>query len=75
MKAHESASVYSDAEERRAVLWIEAAGLTFKGMAVGGFVFFGPVLFVLAIHFVGQFLPPESKEAVDPTPDSFPIDG
>lgn len=74
MKAHENESLYSDSEDRRAVLWVEAAGLTFKGMAIGGFVFFGPVFFVLAIHVLGQFLPEESKLAVDPTPDSFPVE-
>ncbi|MEL7092574.1 MAG: RC-LH1 core complex protein PufX [Pseudomonadota bacterium] len=41
----------------------------------GGFfaftVFAGPILFIYLFVFIGSFLPPESKEAVDPTPDSF----
>lgn len=42
-----------------------------KGAAVATAVFFGPVLAIYLIYLVGTFLPPESKEAVDPTPDSF----
>ncbi|MEM9060340.1 MAG: RC-LH1 core complex protein PufX [Pseudomonadota bacterium] len=42
-----------------------------KGAAVAAFVVFGPVVFIYALYFLGTFLPPESKEADDPTPDSF----
>ena len=35
--------------------------------------FFGPVIFIVALYYIGLLLPPESKEAADPTPDSFPI--
>ncbi|MEO0774098.1 MAG: RC-LH1 core complex protein PufX [Pseudomonadota bacterium] len=45
----------------------------FKGFVIAMVTFFGPVLFILVIYWVGLLLPPESKEADDPTPDSFPI--
>lgn len=44
-----------------------------KGFVLAMVTFFGPVLFIVAIYYVGLLLPPESKEAADPTPDSFPI--
>ena len=42
-----------------------------KGAAVAAVVFFGPVVFIYVLYLIGTLLPPESKEAVDPTPDSF----
>ena len=44
-----------------------------KGFVLAMVTFLGPVLFIVAIYYVGLLLPPESKEAADPTPDSFPI--
>ena len=41
------------------------------GFIVAGGIFFGAWIFVVALAWLGSFLPPESKEAVDPTPDSF----
>ncbi|MGD1881088.1 MAG: RC-LH1 core complex protein PufX [Paracoccaceae bacterium] len=44
-------------------------------MLIGAGVAFGlvggVVAFIYALIFIGTLLPPESKEAVDPTPDSF----
>lgn len=45
----------------------------FKGFVIAMVTFFGPVVFIVGLYFVGELLPPESKEAADPTPDSFPI--
>ncbi|MEM6385373.1 MAG: RC-LH1 core complex protein PufX [Pseudomonadota bacterium] len=42
-----------------------------RGAAVAAAVVFGPILFIYAIYLIGLLLPPESKEADDPTPDSF----
>lgn len=47
-------------------------GQMVRGALVATVMFFGPLLFIWALWFVGTFLPPESKEALDPTPDSFP---
>lgn len=58
-------------KERRS----EQARSVFKDMLRGAIlaavVFFGPVLIIYLIYLVGTLLPPESKEADDPTPDSF----
>ncbi|MEM9269287.1 MAG: RC-LH1 core complex protein PufX [Pseudomonadota bacterium] len=42
-----------------------------KGALLAAIAITAPIIFILAIKFVGSFLPPESKEAQDPTPDSF----
>jgi hypothetical protein len=42
-----------------------------NGAFWGGVVFFGPVIFIVALYYVGLLLPEQSKEADDPTPDSF----
>lgn len=34
-------------------------------------VVFGPILFIYVVYLMGTLLPPDSKEAQDPTPDSF----
>jgi hypothetical protein len=55
----------------------DASGTIFrqlgKGLLIASVVFFGPVLFIWVLSLIGDLLPPESKEAADPTPDSFPI--
>lgn len=43
-----------------------------KGGGAGIAAFAGVGLFVYAMVLISWLLPPESKEAVDPTPDSFP---
>ena len=50
---------------------ISISGQMFMGFIVAGGIFFGAWIFVVALAWLGSFLPPESKEAVDPTPDSF----
>lgn len=42
-----------------------------RGAVIAALVVFGPILFVYSIYLLGLLLPPESKEADDPTPDSF----
>ena len=44
-----------------------------RGAFVAFGIFFGAWAFVAVLAWLGTFLPPESKEAVDPTPDSFPV--
>lgn len=43
-----------------------------RGAAVAGAVVFGPIILIYLIYLLGLLLPPEAREAVDPTPDSFP---
>lgn len=42
------------------------AGSIFTAIALGV-----PIVFIAGLYFIGTFLAPESKEAIDPTPDSF----
>ncbi|MEM8801678.1 MAG: RC-LH1 core complex protein PufX [Pseudomonadota bacterium] len=53
--------------EIRKAVWYQLL----RGAVVGGTVAFGPIIFIYVIYLVGLLLPPESKEADDPTPDSF----
>ena len=57
----------SSPEEIRSEIW--------KQMLKGGFaaaaVVIGPGVFIYVLYLIGTLLPPESKEAADPTPDSF----
>jgi len=41
-----------------------------KGAGYGALVFFGIVFFIFIFVAIGSLLPPESKEAEDPTPNS-----
>ncbi|MEL7117014.1 MAG: RC-LH1 core complex protein PufX [Pseudomonadota bacterium] len=43
-----------------------------RGGGTGIAAFLGVIGFVVALWAVSLALPPESKEAADPTPDSFP---
>jgi len=42
-----------------------------KGAGIAAAVFFGPVLAIYLLYLLGTLLPEESREAPDPTPDSF----
>lgn len=42
-----------------------------RGAFLAGVVFFGPIIFIVVLYYIGLLLPEESKEAADPTPDSF----
>jgi len=44
-----------------------------KGAGYGALIFFGAVFFVFIFVAIGNLLPPESKEAEDPTPNSAAI--
>lgn len=46
-------------------------GQMFSGSLVGGALVGVPVVFIVALMWLGEFLPAESKLADDPTPDSF----
>jgi hypothetical protein len=43
----------------------------FSGSLVAGALVGIPVVFIVALMWLGEFLPEESKLADDPTPDSF----
>ncbi|MEL6467630.1 MAG: RC-LH1 core complex protein PufX [Pseudomonadota bacterium] len=58
-------------EERRSFILFDIMGQMFRGMIAAGTVAFGPLVFIYAVYLLGTLLPPESKEAQDPTPDSF----
>ncbi|MEO0485381.1 MAG: RC-LH1 core complex protein PufX [Pseudomonadota bacterium] len=49
-------------------------GLMMKGAAYAALLVVAVWAFVYVIYLVGLLLPPESKEAVDPTPLSFWLD-
>lgn len=51
--------------------FIEAMGQMVIGSIIAGAVIIVPVVFIYVVYLVGTVLPPESKEAADPTPDSF----
>ncbi len=46
-------------------------GQMFSGSLLGGALVGVPVVFIVALMWLGEFLPAESKLADDPTPDSF----
>jgi hypothetical protein len=52
---------------------LEVAYLMGKGAAIGAAIFFGIGIFIWLLVLLGSVLPPESKEAADPTPWSFVI--
>ncbi|MCH2163740.1 MAG: RC-LH1 core complex protein PufX [Marinovum sp.] len=55
-------------EATKEVLWQMV-----KGMLATAALFVGIGLFLYGIYLVSLLLPPESKEADDPTPDSFSV--
>ena len=46
-------------------------GQMFTGSVVAGVLVGVPVVFVVGLSWLGEYLPEESKLADDPTPDSF----
>ena len=46
-------------------------GQMFSGSLIAGALVGAPVVFIVALMWLGEFLPAESKLADDPTPDSF----
>ncbi len=61
----------SDTTDRRTQIRRDITRQMLNGAFWGGVVFFGPVIFIVALYYVGLLLPEQSKEADDPTPDSF----
>ena len=49
----------------------EIASQMVIGAGAAGAVVVGAGVFVYVLYLIGTLLPPESKEADDPTPDSF----
>ncbi|MEM6670174.1 MAG: RC-LH1 core complex protein PufX [Pseudomonadota bacterium] len=64
-------SPYNDGEFNRSNLFFDVFGQMLSGALVAGGVLVGAGVFIYAIYLLGTVLPPESKEAEDPTPDSF----
>ena len=52
---------------------LEVAWLMGKGAAIGAAIFVGIGVFIWLLILLGSVLPPESKEAADPTPWSYVI--
>jgi len=50
---------------------MEVAGLMLRGAAFGAALFFGIGIFFWVLWLIGSVLPPESKQAPDPTPWSY----
>ena len=46
-------------------------GQMFSGSLIAGALVGVPVVFIVVLMWLGEFLPEESKLADDPTPDSF----
>ncbi|MEM1076011.1 MAG: RC-LH1 core complex protein PufX [Pseudomonadota bacterium] len=61
----------TDPSDRRERIRAEILMQMGRGAFFAASVVFGPILFIYAVYLLGTLLPPESKEAVDPTPDSF----
>ncbi|MGX9355056.1 RC-LH1 core complex protein PufX [Roseobacteraceae bacterium S113] len=54
-------------EAYRASIWRQML----TGAFFASLVLIGPGIFIYVLYLIGTLLPPESKEADDPTPDSF----
>lgn len=52
---------------------LEVAWLMGKGAAMGAAIFVGVGVFIWLLILLGSVLPPDSKEAADPTPWSYVI--
>ncbi|MEM6890099.1 MAG: RC-LH1 core complex protein PufX [Pseudomonadota bacterium] len=75
MLENKNASVYNAETPDREMIRADITGQMLKGAVVGGVVFFGPIVFIVALYYLGLMLPAESKDAADPTPDSFVLSG
>ncbi|MEM8773938.1 MAG: hypothetical protein AAGF53_02830 [Pseudomonadota bacterium] len=60
-----------DGDFSRERLYADLGGRLAVGLGVGIVVFGGLIGFAVVLLVISSLLPPESKEAVDPTPDSF----
>jgi len=54
-------------ERKQPSLYAEGAALMAKGAGYGAVVFFGIMFFIFILVAIGGLLPPESKEAPDPS--------
>jgi len=54
-------------ERKEQSLYQEGAALMAKGAGYGAAVFFGVMFFIFILIAIGALLPPESKEAPDPS--------
>ena len=63
--------LYEATTLNRTMIRLDITRQMLKGTVIAGAAVFGPILFVVALAYAGMLLPEESKEAADPTPDSF----
>jgi Na+-transporting methylmalonyl-CoA/oxaloacetate decarboxylase gamma subunit len=61
----EQRRIFGDRKEPS--LYQEGATLMAKGAGYGAIVFFGVMFFIFILVAIGALLPPESKEAPDPS--------
>ena len=62
---------YDDGEFNQSNLFFDVMKQMLVGAGIAGGVVIGAGVFIYVLYLIGTFLPPESKEAADPTPDSF----
>lgn len=62
-----------DGDFSRQRILSETVGHMIAGAGIGGAAIVGFGVFVYVLYLIGTLLPAESKEAVDPTPDSFSV--
>ncbi len=60
-----------DGDFSRPRIFAEIGGQMAVGAGVAGAVVIGTGVFIYVLYLIGTLLPPESKEAQDPTPGSF----
>ena len=59
---------------RKGRLYADILLLMLKGAGYAAIVFFGIWIGIVVLAWLGSFLPPESKEALDPSPWSFNLE-
>ena len=60
-----------DGDFSKSRIFAEITGQMIVGAGAAGAVVVGAGVFIWVLYLIGTLLPPESKEADDPTPDSF----
>ena len=62
---------YDDGEFNQSNLFYDVMKQVLVGAGIAGGVVIGAGVFIYVLYLIGTLLPPESKQAADPTPDSF----
>ena len=61
-----SDTILGEAPDRKATLRNQGIWLMVKGAVIGGFIFFGTLIFVWVLYLIGLLLPEQSKLMPDP---------